>query len=117
MPTAGCTRPTGRTGYDKSAGPFPDDVFAWLEETQPERVGEGRQAAMSPAEQAKAKDQLLDRLVKTLDTAAGRGWRHAERAPQGVQEDARASSQMCEFKPATTLNAAAMARYRRSGCG
>ena len=78
--------PTG-AGYDKTRALFPEDVFAWLEETQPDEWAKIVKPSMSPAEQAKAKEQLLDRLVQDPGPAAGRRWRHAERAAEGVQED------------------------------
>lgn len=50
-----------------SARFFPEDVYAWLRETQSEAWAKVVKPTMSPAEQEKAKAQLLDRLVKTLD--------------------------------------------------
>lgn len=46
---------------------FPEDALAWLRETQPAEWAKVVKPDASPAEQAKAEGQLLDRLVKTLD--------------------------------------------------
>src|SRR6218665_2890136 len=54
-------------GYDKGRALFPEDVFAWLQETQPEEWAKVVKPTATPAEQEQARSQLLDRLVKTLD--------------------------------------------------
>jgi type I restriction enzyme R subunit len=97
-------------GYDKSRALIPEDVFAWLQETQPVEWGKVVKPSMSQAEQAKAKDQLLDRLVKVLDLPldAGGGTLHVLR--NGFKKTP-ASFAMCEFRPSTTLNPAALARH------
>jgi type I restriction enzyme, R subunit len=45
--------PTGE-GYDKQRALFPEDVFAWLEETQPEQWTKVVKPSMSSADRAKA---------------------------------------------------------------
>lgn len=101
--------PTG-AGYDKALALFPEDVFAWLEETQPEEWAKLVKPSMSPAEQARAKDQLLDRLVKALDLPLESGGGTLAVLRKGFKKTPARFS-MCEFKPATTLNAATMERY------
>ena len=49
-------------GYDKARALFPDDVFGWLEETQPKELAKTVKPTDSPVLQAKAREQLLDRL-------------------------------------------------------
>ena len=101
--------PSG-AGYDKQRALFPDDVFAWLQQTQPEEWAKVVKPAAPPAEQEKAKQQLLDRLVATLDLPldAGGGTLNVLR---GGFKKTPASFAMCAFKPATTFNATAIARY------
>ena len=95
-------------GYDKGRALFPEDVFGWLSDTQPDALGKVVKQG-SPEEQ-KQRDQLLDRLVKRLNTpleAKGgtlnvlrKGFKHVS-----------ATFDMCAFKPETTLNASAAERY------
>jgi type I restriction enzyme R subunit len=101
--------PTG-AGYDKARALFPEDVFAWLEATQPEEWAKLVKPSMSPAEQAQAKEQLLGRLVKALDLPLESGGGTLAVLRKGFKKTPARFS-MCEFKPATTLNAAAMERY------
>lgn len=50
-------------GYDRERALFPEDVFGWLEDTQRNELAKVVKKG-TPAERA----QLLDRLVKVLDT-------------------------------------------------
>src|SRR5690606_16072359 len=90
-------------GYDKQRALFPDDVYAWLQQTQPEEWAKVVKPTASAAEQEKAKTQLLDRLVATLDLPldAGGGTLNVLR---GGFKKTPASFAMCAFKPATRLN-------------
>lgn len=96
--------------YDRDRALIPDDVFAWLELTQPDEWAKVLKPSMSEAEQAKAKQQLLDRLVKALDLPLDAGGGTLNVLRKGFKKTP-ASFKICEFKPATSLNAAASARY------
>ncbi|GAA1587141.1 DEAD/DEAH box helicase family protein [Kribbella karoonensis] len=95
-------------GYDKERALFPEDVFEWLEETQPEELAKVVEAGSR--DEAKQRGQLLDRLVKVLDAPmeAGGGTLAVLR---GGFKHVSARFDMCQFKPETTLNPATMARY------
>ena len=86
-------------GYDNARALFPEDVFGWLEETQPKELAKTVKPTDSPVLQAKAREQLLDRLVKVLDTPlsaqAHFGLAGVYRK-QGKAE--RASQEMGEFR-------------------
>lgn len=97
-------------GYDKARALFPEDVWAWLEQTQPEEWAKVAKPSMSPNEQDRAKEQLLDRLVKTLELPLESGGGTLAVLRKGFKKTP-AKFSMCEFKPATTLNAAALERY------
>jgi type I restriction enzyme R subunit len=101
--------PTG-AGYDRTRALFPEDVFAWLEQTQPVEWAKIAKPSMSVAEQSKAKGQLLDRLVHALDLPLDAGGGTLNVLRKGFKKTP-AKFSMCEFRPNTTLNAAAMARY------
>lgn len=51
------------TGYDRERALFPDDVFGWLEDTQSKEL-----AKVVKNGSATERNQVLDRLVKVLDT-------------------------------------------------
>jgi type I restriction enzyme, R subunit len=98
-------------GYDKQRALFPQDVFAWLQEAQPEQWAKVVKPSMSPEQQAKAKEQLLDRLVKSLDQPLDAGGGTLNVLRKGFKKTPARFS-MCEFKPATTLNQSALDRYQ-----
>lgn len=97
-------------GYDKERALFPDDLRAWLEDTQPDQLAKVVKAGAPGAE--KQWNQLLDRLVKVLDTpmANGGGTLHALRA--GFRH-VGAAFQLCQFRPESTLNAATVETYAK----
>lgn len=97
-------------GYDRERALFGEDVFAWLQETQPEQWEKVVKPTMSAAEQEKAKGQLLDRLVKALDQPLDAGGGTLNVLRKGFKRTP-AKFSMCEFKPATTLNPGALERY------
>ncbi|AYF99563.1 type I restriction endonuclease subunit R [Protaetiibacter intestinalis] len=101
--------PTGK-GYDQVRALYPEDVFAWLQESQPEEWAKVVKPTASAAEQETAKQQLLDRLVKTLDLPLDAGGGTLNVLRTGFKKTP-ASFAMCAFKPATSLNTAAIARY------
>ncbi|MBO9522700.1 MAG: type I restriction endonuclease subunit R [Nocardioidaceae bacterium] len=99
-----------REGYDKKRALFVPDVMAWLQETQPEQWEKVVKPTMSPDEQKKATEQLLDRLVTVLNKPLDQGGGTLNVLRKGFDKTP-AKFSMCQFKPATTLNAEAMARY------
>ena len=96
--------------YDKARALVPEDLFAWLQQTQPDEWAKVVKPSASAAEQEQAKQQLLDRLVKTLDLPLDAGCGILTVLRKGFKKTP-ASFQMCEFAPATSLNAASRARY------
>lgn len=57
--------------YDRQRGLFPDDVFKWLEKTQPEELAKHLKEGLDPAAAAKARDGILNALAYTLDSPQG----------------------------------------------
>lgn len=99
-----------RVGYDKKCALFVPDVLAWLQETQPDQWAKVVKPTMSPAEQAKAQQQLLDRLVAVLNKPLDQGGGTLNVLRKGFDKTP-AKFKMCEFKPNTTMNADALNRY------
>ncbi|QAY73628.1 type I restriction endonuclease subunit R [Agromyces protaetiae] len=97
-------------GYDKARALFPADVLAWLEATQPVEYAKAVRPEASEADRIKAEQQLLDRLVKTLDTPLDAGGGTLNVLRRGFKKTP-ATFAMAEFKPATSLNQAANERY------
>ena len=100
------------TGYDRARALFPEDIFGWLEDTQPAELAKIVKPGASDIEQNKAKDALLDRIVKQLDTSMESGGGTLNLLRNGFKQIS-ARFDMCEFKPATTLNPATLERYAK----
>lgn len=96
------------TGYDRKRALFPNDVFSWLTDTQPEQL----EKVVKPGsgDIAKQQAQLLDRIVKVLDTPLDNGGGTLNLLRKGFSHLA-AKFQMCFFKPELTLNEKRKADY------
>ncbi|GAA2086717.1 DEAD/DEAH box helicase family protein [Pseudolysinimonas kribbensis] len=97
------------TGYDKQRALYPDDVFAWLDETQPEALTERLPAS---GDQKQAQAQLLGRLVQALDKPFAQGGGTLNVLRRGFT-DVSTHFDMCQFKPAQQLNPASLERYAK----
>ncbi len=97
-------------GYDVERALFPEDLFGWLEETQPDELAKVVTAG-SPSEKQQ-RDQLLDRVMKRLDTPLEQGGGTLNLLRGGVNH-VSAKVSLCQFKPETGLNEATLDRYRR----
>ncbi|MCA9239803.1 MAG: type I restriction endonuclease subunit R, partial [Planctomycetales bacterium] len=97
------------TGYDPVRALYPDDVFAWLEETQPGELAKRVKPDASPEAQAKARVQVLDRLAALLDKGDPVGG--TLQVLRGGFKDMAASFRMLERRPEADLNADRNARY------
>lgn len=96
------------TGYDKERALFPEDVLGWLADTQPDQLEKVVKSGSKDV--AKQQDQLLDRIVKVLDTPLESGGGTLNLLRKGFSHLA-AKFQMCQFQPETTLNAKRNADY------
>ena len=85
--------------YDKARALYPDDVFAWLEETQPEELAK-----------VASRDQLLDRIVKVLDGPLETTGGTLNLLRRGFATGA-ASFTMVQARPETDLNPETVRRY------
>lgn len=97
-------------GYDRSRALFPEDVFWWLETTQPEEFA--KVVTVGSTAEAKQRAHLLDTLVKRLNKpmSHGGGTLNVLRRPV---EHINARLVMCQFAPATTLNPTTTQRYQQ----
>lgn len=96
------------TGYDKERALFPEDVLGWLADTQPDQLAKVVKSGSKDV--AKQQAQVLDRIVKVLDTPLENGGGTLNLLRKGFSHLA-AKFQMCVFKPESTLNAKRNADY------
>ena len=100
-------------GYDRELALFPEDVFAWLEESQPDQWRKIVKPGDSETHKTKAKNDLLQRLAKTLDTSLSHGGGTLEMLRKGFKVSP-AKFEMCQFKPADGLNPETVSRYGKN---
>lgn len=62
---------TNDAGYDRERALFPQDVLGWLADTQPGQLA--KVVKDGGGDVAKQESQLLDRIVKVLDTPMDNG--------------------------------------------
>jgi type I restriction enzyme R subunit len=91
-------------GYDRERALFPEDLFAWLEETQPAAYGKALKAAGSQA-------KFLDVLTTALDKPLEHGGGTLNILRNGVQYIGGGRLKMAQFRPETTLNETTNAHY------
>ena len=97
-------------GYDRELALFPEDVFGWLADTQPEQLAKRVKPELSGEALAKARQGVLATLVKALgaDPKANGGTLSVLR--RGFK-DLNAQFLMCQFRPNTSLNETTAQRY------
>ncbi|TQJ23805.1 type I restriction enzyme R subunit [Micromonospora sp. A202] len=89
-------------GYDKQRALFPEDLFGWLENTQPATL---EAVARTDRERIRLLDRLAESLDRPLSAAGGtlsalrHGFKHIK------QMD------LCQFKPADAMNPTTLERY------
>ncbi|MEV4691357.1 type I restriction endonuclease [Micromonospora echinospora] len=95
-------------GYDRQRALFPEDVFAWLEETQPEEFA--KVVSVGAASEAKQRAHLLDTLVKRLNAKMEHGGGTLNVLRRRLSH-INAKVRMCQFAPASSLNPKTVADY------
>ncbi|MGY5884932.1 type I restriction endonuclease subunit R [Modestobacter lacusdianchii] len=94
---------TSDAGYDRERALFPEDLFAWLEATQPAAYEKALKAAGSPA-------KFLDVLTAALDLPLEHGGGTLNILRNGVHYIG-GRLKMAQFRPETTLNETTNAHY------
>ncbi|MFF8391764.1 DEAD/DEAH box helicase family protein, partial [Cellulosimicrobium funkei] len=95
---------TNDTGYDRERALFPNDLFAWLEETQKPAYEKALKAAGSQA-------KFLDVLTAALDRPLEHGGGTLNILRNGVQYLGGGRLRMAQFRPETSLNETTGAHY------
>ncbi|MBW4704645.1 type I restriction endonuclease subunit R [Micromonospora sp. RL09-050-HVF-A] len=92
------------TGYDRERALFPEDLFAWLEETQQAAYAKALKAAGSQA-------KVLEVLATALDKPLEHGGGTLNILRGGVQYIGGGRLKMAQFRPETSLNATTNEQY------
>ncbi|UVS80184.1 type I restriction endonuclease subunit R [Actinokineospora sp. UTMC 2448] len=95
---------TDDTGYDRERALFPEDLFAWLEETQHAAYEKALRAAGSQA-------KFLDVLATTLDKPLEHGGGMLNILRNGVQYIGGGRLKLAQFRPETSLNTTTSEQY------
>jgi type I restriction enzyme R subunit len=95
-------------GYDRERALFPEDFFGWLEDTQPAQLA--KVVKTGAPDEAKQREQLLDRLVKRLDTPLENGGGTLNTLRTGFSH-MTGKFQMCQFRPESTRNPKTVENY------
>ena len=101
------------TGYDRDRALFPEDVFGWLADTQPDMLAKRIKPDLDESKRKGAENAVLDSLVKQLDTPmlAGGGTLNVLR--KGFT-NVNARFQMVQAQPAESNNPLLMDRYGKN---
>lgn len=99
---------TDDTGYDKDRALFPEDLFAWLEETQTDELA--KVVKQDAPDVTKQRTGVLDALVSRLDTQMQQGGGTLNVLRRGVKH-INASFYLMQAKPPTTFNTKTNADY------
>lgn len=94
--------------YDRERALFPEDVFGWLADTQPDVLA----SVVKPGakDEVRQRTQLLDRLVKCLEIPMESGGGTLNLLRNGFKH-VSAKFQMCQFRPESILNAKTVENY------
>ncbi len=92
------------TGYDRERALFPEDLVAWLQDTQRPAYEKALKAAGSQA-------KFLDVLTTMLDKPLEHGGGTLNILRNGVQYIGGGRLKMAQFRPETSLNATTTAQY------
>ncbi|TWH23285.1 type I restriction enzyme R subunit [Rhodococcus rhodochrous J45] len=98
-------------GYDRELALFPEDVFGWLADTQPEQLGKRVKPNLTGDALEKARRGVLTALVKMLDADPKAKGGTLSVLRRGFK-DLNAQFSMCQFRPNTSLNVTTAKKYQ-----
>ncbi|MCT7292959.1 DEAD/DEAH box helicase family protein [Rhodococcus sp. PAE-6] len=97
-------------GYDRDLALFPEDVFGWLTDTQPEQLAKRVKPDVTGEALTKARQGVLTTLVKTLDADPKANGGTLSVLRRGFK-DLNAQFSMCQFRPNTSRTVTTATRY------
>jgi type I restriction enzyme R subunit len=99
-------------GYDAELALFPEDVLAWLADSQPMAFTKVISPGSAKTSMARAERTLVQRLAKSLDLPLANGGGTLNVLRKGFK-DGSEKFEMCQFKPADSLNVATSDKYSK----
>jgi type I restriction enzyme R subunit len=99
-------------GYDKLQALYPADALAWLESSQPLEFQKLFKSTDSESSKTKTANSLIQRLAKTLDLPLPSGGGTLNVLRKGFK-DGSSKFDMCQFKPADSMNPQTLDRYSK----
>ena len=99
-------------GYDKLQALYPADALAWLESSQPLEFQKLFKSTDSESSKTKTANSLIQRLAKTLDLPLASGGGALNVLRKGFK-DGSSKFDMCQFKPADSMNPQTLDRYSK----
>jgi type I restriction enzyme R subunit len=100
------------TGYDRERALLPEDLFGWLQDTQPDELAKIVKSAAGESEQRKAREAVLDRIAKLLDTPLEAGGGTLNLLRSGFKHTP-AKFVLSQPKPDTAKNPVTAQRYAK----
>ncbi len=100
------------TGYDRTRALFPEDLFGWLQDTQPDELAKVVKPNASEVERRKAREALLDRIAKLLDTPLESGGGTLALLRNGFKHTP-AKFELSQPRPDTAKNPVTAAKYAK----
>ncbi|AUM16934.1 MULTISPECIES: type I restriction endonuclease subunit R [Rhodococcus] len=97
-------------GYDRDLALFPEDVFGWLADTQPQQLVKRVKPDLTGKALERARQGVLATLAKALDADPKANGGTLSVLRRGFK-DLNAQFSMCQFRPNTSLNATTAKRY------
>lgn len=104
---------TSSSSYDRELSIYPEDVIAWLEETQPEELEKIIKSDKDVQTQLKAKSALFRRLAMALDLPLESGGGTLNILRRGFKHE-NAKFNMAQFMPSDDLNPITWQHYRKN---
>jgi type I restriction enzyme, R subunit len=98
-------------GYDRQRALFPEDVFAWLQDTESAEWAKKVKPTSTALAQEKARQSLLDRLVKVLDLPVAQGGGALNVLRKGFKDTPADFPRLMQKRPETIAAPAVTARY------
>lgn len=100
------------TGYDRERALFPEDVFGWMTDTEPDQLAKVVKPGATEKDRRATEAAVLDRLAKVLDRPLDAGGGTLSVLRNGFSH-INAHFDMCQFRPPTGNNPTTLERYAK----
>ncbi len=100
-------------GFDRATGTFPQDIYAWLQETQPTAWAKVVRSDDPEIKQEKQKQAILDRIAQKMRQEPSQGGGTLNVLKRGVKHN-NAQFSLFQEQPPTNLNQTVIENYGRN---